>query len=136
MNIICFIGRTTKDVEIKETASGKSVGRFSVAVPRKFKDANGEKQADFIPCVAWGQKAGFIAHHFKKGDMICITGELQSSTYEKDGQKRTSLEVNVAEADFCGDNNRGSMQKAPSKPLEVPEEVSEPLDDADLPFEL
>ena len=136
MNQCIFIGRLTKDVEIKETSSGKSVGKFTVAVPRKFKDANGERQADFIPCVAWGQKAGFIAHHFKKGDMIIITGELQSSSYEKDGQKIVRLDVNVADAEFCGSNNTGAKSKAPSEPLKVPEEVSEPLADEDLPFDL
>ena len=137
MNKCIFLGRLTKDVEIITTNSGKAMGRFSIAVDRPYKNSDGSHVADFIPCVAWEQKAGFVAHHFKKGDMICLTGEMQSRSYEtQDGSKRTVLELIVTDVEFCGNNNRGSMQKAPSKPLEVPEEVSEPLDDADLPFEI
>ena len=141
MNKCIFLGRLTKDVEIKKTTSGKSVGSFTIAVDRPFKDANGQKQADFIPCKAWERQAGFIAHYFKKGDSIVVTGELQSRNYEaQDGTKRTVLELNVAEAEFCGNNNRGSAQKAPSKPVETPvdalEDLPDALDDTDLPFEL
>lgn len=141
MNIAIFLGRLTKDVEIKNTNSGKAVGRFSIAVDRPYKNSDGSHVADFIPCVAWEQRAGFIAHHFKKGDMICLTGEMQSRSYEaQDGSKRTVLELIVTDVEFCGSNNRGSAQKAPSKPVETPvdalEDLPDALDDADLPFEI
>lgn len=137
MNQCIFIGRLTRDVEIKNTASGKAVGSFCIAVDRPFKDANGQKITDFIPCKAWEQKAGFIAHHFKKGDMIAVTGEFQSRSYEDDlGNKKTMYEIVVQTVEFCGNNNKANAPKAPSTPLEVPVEVSEPLADEDLPFDI
>lgn len=109
MNNCTFMGRFTKDPELKTTTGGTSVCSFSLAVDRRFKDADGNKQADFIDFVAWKGTAEFISKFFKKGDMIAIAGELQTRTYEtQDGSKRKVSEVIVNDARFCGGKSNGN----------------------------
>ena len=140
MNQCTFIGRLTKDVEIKQTSGGKAVGRFTIAVDRKFKDASGQKITDFVPCTCWERQAGFIAHYFKKGDLIAVSGELQSRSYtDSQGNKRTNYEINVTDVDFCGNPNRTVAQNAPTAPatpVDAPLAPSIDEGDMDLPFEL
>lgn len=143
MNNVCIMGRLTADVNVKDLPSGTSVANFIVAVNRKFKDANGKEQTDFIPCIAWRQKAGFVAHYFHKGDRIVLNGELQSRKYtDGNGVVRNILEVVVDEIDFV--EVKGSKSNAPASevadtPVEATEtltDVPEDFDDTDLPFEL
>lgn len=89
MNKIIIQGRLTKDVEIESSKSGSEYTRFSVAVDRPGKKGE-EKQTDFFNCTAFGKTAAFIKQYFKKGDGILIEGSMESSTYEKDGEKRLS----------------------------------------------
>ena len=103
INNVTLLGRLTADPEIKNTTSGIAVCSFTVAVERDYKDANGDRQTDFIRCVAWRQTAEFISKHFRKGNMIAAVGSIQSRQYEKDGEKRTSVEVNVEKASFTGE---------------------------------
>ena len=134
MNQVILIGRLTKDPEVKNTASQKSFCTFTLAVDRSYKDANGNKQADFINCVAWGSTSGLISHYFKKGDKFGVIGELQSRSYDdNNGQKRYVTEVIVSHVEFV--TGKPAENKS-SKPLEVPVEVSEPLADEDLPFDI
>jgi single-strand DNA-binding protein len=100
MNNVTLVGNMVRDAEIKTTTTQKSVATFTVAVTRKYKNADGEYQSDFISCVAWGATAEFIAKYFPKGAKIGIVGSIQTRTYEKDGAKVYVTEVNVSDAEF------------------------------------
>lgn len=101
MNTITIIGRLTKDPDVKTgRSSGKSFVKFTVAVDRKFKDAQGNKQTDFLICKAFGKTADFIGTYFVKGSKIGLTGSMQIDTYTaQDGteQKETYILVNDVE---------------------------------------
>ena len=103
MNKAILVGRMTRDAELRTTGSGTSVCSFTLAVNRRFKNAEGNYDADFINCVAWRAQAEFISRQFKKGDMFGIVGSLQTRTYEKDdGSKTYITEVVVEEVSFVG----------------------------------
>lgn len=102
LNQAIIMGRITRELELKQTPNGNAVLSFTVAVDRFVKD--GEKQADFISCVAWNKTAEFIAKYFGKGRMIAVTGSLRSRTYDdKNGTKHYVTEVWVSGADFTGE---------------------------------
>ena len=103
MNKVILMGRLARDPELRSTPNGVSVCTFTLAVSRRFKNANGEYDADFINCVAWRQTAEFISKNFAKGRMLGVAGSLQTRSYDKDGQKRYVTEVSVDEAYFAGD---------------------------------
>ena len=109
LNHITIMGRLTRDPELRTTQSGVSVTSFTVAVDRDFGGRDGgEKQTDFIDCVAWRQTGEFISKYFTKGRMAVVSGRLQSRKWEtKEGDKRTSWEVVVDNAYF-GDSRRDS----------------------------
>lgn len=135
MNKVVLVGRLTKDPEVKNTTNQVAFCNFSVAVDRKYKDQNGERQADFINCVAWRQQAGFISHYFKKGSFIGIVGTLQSRSFDDNsGQRRYVTEVVVDEVEFVGDRpkNQNSAESTQIAPVLTEEE----MDYADLPFEV
>lgn len=97
INNVVLVGRTTKDPELRYTPSNVAVATFSLAVNRNFKDANGEREADFINCVIWRQQAENLANWAKKGALIGITGRIQTRSYEnQQGQRVYATEV-VAE---------------------------------------
>jgi len=101
MNKVELVGRLTKDPEVKLTSSQTQYCNFTVAVDRRFKDANGQRQADFINCVAWRQTAVFIQKYFHKGNRIGLVGSIQTRSYDdQNGQKRFITEVVVDEAEF------------------------------------
>ncbi len=128
MNTVSILGRTTSDIEVKKTPSGKSVARFTLAINRK-KD---KEKTDFIDILAWDKTAEILAKYVQKGRQLAIQGSIQTGSYEKDGIKRKTFEVVVEQFDFCGD-------KGESKPAQQ-EEVDPLLVDADddldsdLPF--
>lgn len=112
MNKWCGIGRLTKEPEVKNTSNQVTVCTFTVAVDRKFKDSNGQRQADFINCVAWRQTATFISQYFHKGSRIGLTGSIQTRTYEdKNGDKKFITEVVVDEAEFVESLNTSAQTK-------------------------
>lgn len=83
MNKVILMGRLTADPELRQTQSGISSCRFTVAIDRHFADKNtGERQADFISCVAWRQTAEFVSRYFSKGSMICVEGNLRTGSYQ------------------------------------------------------
>lgn len=108
MNKIILMGRLTRDPELRTTPNGVSVCSFSIAVNRRFKNAEGNYDADFINCVAWRQTGEFVSRYFTKGRMIAVVGSLQTRTYEKDGQKHYAAEVQVDEAHFT--ESKGSAE--------------------------
>lgn len=128
MNKVQLVGRMIKEPDLKQTQAQKPYCAFTVAVDRKFKDANGQRQADFITCVAWNQTANFIAKYFHKGNRIGIAGSIQTRSYEKDGQKVFITEVVVEEAEFvesAGNGEAKTEAKAEAKPSndEMPFEI-------------
>lgn len=131
MNKVILMGRLTKDLEKRVTQSGVSVTSFSLAVDRQFKDENGNKQTDFINCVAFKHTADFIHKYFVKGQLMAVVGTLQVRTYEKDGKTNYVTEVIVNETYFTGDKREKQNADNTS---DIPD-VAELLEvDTDLPF--
>lgn len=98
INRAILLGRITKDLEVRQTPSGTAVLRFTVAVDRPVKQ--GEKQTDFINCVAFGQRAEFISSYFGKGRMIAIEGNIKTGSNEKNGVTTYTTDIWVDAASF------------------------------------
>ena len=109
LNHITIMGRLTRDPELRRTGSGIAVASFTVAVDRDFGGRDGgEKETDFIDCVAWRQTGEFVSKYFTKGRMIVVSGRLQIRSWtDKDGNKRRTAEV-VADNVYFGDSKRDS----------------------------
>ena len=107
LNHITIMGRLTRDPELRRTGSGIAVASFTVAVDRDFGNReNGERETDFIDCVAWRQTGEFVSKYFTKGRMAVVSGRLQIRNWtDKDGNKRRSAEV-VADNVYFGDSKR------------------------------
>ena len=129
INTAVIMGRLTGDAELRTTNSGTPVTSFTVAVDRRNRT-----DTDFINVVAWQGTAEFISKWFHKGDMIAVTGSIQTRNYEdKAGNKRTAVEIVAENASFCGGksakNETGPTQSGTPKDLNVVID-----DDDDLPF--
>ena len=109
LNHITIMGRLVRDPELRRTGSGIAVASFTVAVDRDFGGRDGgEKETDFIDCVAWRQTGEFVSKYFTKGRMIVVSGRLQIRSWtDKDGNKRRTAEV-VADNCYFGDSRRDS----------------------------
>ena len=107
LNHIVIMGRLTRDPELRRTGSGVAVASFSLAVDRDFAPKDGgERETDFIDCVAWRQTGEFVSKYFTKGSMIVVSGRLQMRDYtDRDGNRRTAAEV-VAENVYFGESKR------------------------------
>ena len=138
------MGRLTAEPVLKVTPSGKDVCTFSIAVDRSF-SSDGQRKADFINIVTWENCARFVSTYFKKGQMIALTGSIQTRSYEdKNGSKRTAFEVVAKEVSFCGSKAEGEVAKAAptrSEPVKsgyysnaTPEDFEDISDDEDLAF--
>ena len=131
MNRFFAIGRLTKDPEKRTTQNGMSVCTFTLAVDRRYKNANGEREADFFPVVCWRQVADLSAQYLSKGKQVAIAGKVQMRSYEKDEQKRYVTEVVADEVQFLSprgdgvERGRGTTQEPEMSPVS---------DDDDLPF--
>lgn len=129
LNHITVMGRLTKDPELRRTGSGKAVTSFTVACDRDFSQ-NGQKETDFIECVAWGKAGEFVDRNFAKGQMIVVSGRLQMRKWtDRNENKRTSAEV-VAEHIYFGESRgeRNTVQE-PAQDYAVVDG-----DDDQLPF--
>ena len=109
LNHITIMGRLTRDPELRRTGSGIAVASFTVAVDRDFGGRDGgEKETDFIDCVAWRQTGEFVSKYFTKGSMIVVSGRLQIRSWnDKDGNKRRTAEV-VADNVYFGESKRSN----------------------------
>ena len=107
LNHITIMGRLTRDPELRRTGSGIAVASFSLAVDRDFSPKDGgERETDFIDCVAWRQTGEFVSKYFTKGRMAVVSGRLQIRSWtDKDGNKRRTAEV-VADNVYFGDSKR------------------------------
>ena len=96
INRVVLVGRLTRDVEVRKTASGLSVATFTVACDRRVacgQDGNNQQSADFISCVAWRQAADFLGSYAHKGALVGVEGRIQTRNYDRDGQKVYITEV-------------------------------------------
>lgn len=152
MNKTVLVGRLTADPELRQTQSGVASCRFTVAVNRKYADkSTGERQADFITCVAWRQTAEFVSRYFSKGKMIALEGELRNNNFKDRAHPDVThycTEVLVDNVEFCGSkNDSGSSEASPSQkqqqtaPVQEHEmnygtlsDFEEILSDGDVPF--
>lgn len=161
LNKAILMGRLTRDPELRHTQSNMAVASFTLAIDRDRKGPNGERQTDFIDCVAWGRQAEFVSQWFSKGMLAIVVGRIQSRNWEdRNGNKRVSIEINVDEVSFgetkksreqnggyAGSydngsqirpegNSYGSQAPAPSFDLPVGDSDFAELgdDDGDVPF--
>ena len=97
MNKTILIGNLTKDPELTQTTSGIAVAKFTLAVQRKFKNAEGEYESDFINCVAWRNTAEFVHKYFTKGEKVAVSGSIQTRTYDNSDNKKVYVTEVVAD---------------------------------------
>lgn len=132
LNTITIMGRITKDIELRRTPTGVAVASFTLAVDRDFKEKGGEKETDFIDCVAWKNTAEFVEKYFGKGRMAVVSGRLQIRSWtDKDGNKRRTAEV-VADNVYFGDSKRDGDNSATTAPANNFSLLMD--DDSQLPF--
>ena len=112
LNHIVLQGRITKDIELRRTGTGVAVASFTLAVDRDRKNEAGEKETDFIDCVAWRQTGEFVSKYFTKGSMAIVSGRLQIRNWtDKDGNKRRTAEV-LAGSVYFGDSKKSDQGTA------------------------
>lgn len=104
MNLVILTGNLGADAELKVTATGQSILKFSLATSAKFKNKNGdpEERTEWHRCTLFGERAGNLAKYLTKGTKITALGEIRTSSYEKDGEKRYSTEIIVNQVEFVG----------------------------------
>ena len=149
LNKVVLCGRMTADPELKQTPSGIAVVSFTLAVNRRYQSKNADgaqaQQADFISVVAWRQTAEFISRYFRKGSALCITGSIQTRSWQdQQGQKRYATEVVADEAMFVDSkNDAGAVNSQYTDSYNAPSYSSSPATapkfeerntDDDLPF--
>ena len=137
MNKVVLIGNLTRDPELSETGSGVTFCRFSIAVTRRFANADGNRETDFFNITVWRGQAENCGRYLKKGNKVAVVGSLQNRSYEdKEGIKRTVTDIVADEVEFLTPKGSGedrSYDDAPAVKRERP--VLEQLDDDDqLPF--
>lgn len=138
MNQFNVIGRLTHDPELSQTPSNISVTRFSIAVSRSYKNADGGYDADFFNCVAWRSAAEIVCKYFVKGQQIAIVGSIENNNYtDANGVKHKSDVVKVDKVEFCG--SKSQQQNRPAEQQQSVNigdlgEFEEILNDGDIPF--
>lgn len=145
LNKVILIGRFTRDPELRSTPQGTSTCSFSLAVDRNYQSAGGERQTDFINCVAWRQTAEFISKYFQKGNAICVEGSIQTRSWkDNDGNNRYATDVVVDRTYFVESKKSAqasSYSSAGDQPVfndspfgNLPDPISPLGTDDDLPF--
>ena len=140
---VIIMGNITRDPELRSTPSGTQVCGFSVAVNRNYKDGSGEQKENvsFFDCSAWGKSGELIAQYAKKGSGILVSGRLEQRSWEdKEGQKRSRVEIVVEDFNFVGGGNGSEGGSSSSKGAAAssdvaPDDISdEPIDLSEIPF--
>lgn len=141
MNKVFLVGNLTRDPELTTTPNGTSVCRFSIAVQRRFPNSDGEREADFINCVAWRGLGENVAKYLKKGKKACVVGAIQTRSYDaQDGSKRYVTEVVADDVEFIspkgadGDYEPAEASKFDDDDKKPKIAKFEPVSDDDLPF--
>lgn len=142
LNSAIIMGRLTADPELRQTTSGLSVTRFTVAVDRGYAKQGEDRKTDFIDVQAWRQTAEFVCKYFAKGSMIAVQGSIQTGSYDdKNGVKRKTFEIVADNVSFCGSKNEtGSVQRdsAPAAASAFSngsaDDFAASVEDDDLPF--
>jgi len=119
LNRVVLVGRMTRDPELRRTGNGTAVTSFTLAMNRNFTSQNGERQADFIPCVVWNKAAENTARYCSKGSLVGVDGRLQSRQYEaQDGRKVTVIEVVCDSVQFLETRSQASSRQVqqPTQP--------------------
>ena len=141
-----IVGNLTRDPELRSTPSGAQVCSFTVAVNRNYKDGSGnnQEQVSFLDCSAWGRSGEVIAQYAKKGSGILVSGRIEQRSWEdKEGQKRSRVEIVVEDFNFIGGNGDGGSagggsrsSRASEESQDVaPDDISdEPSDLSEIPF--
>lgn len=138
MNKAILIGNLTKDPEGSTTPNGIEVCKFNLAVARKFKNADGDRETDFLPIVCWRKTAELAVQYLSKGSKVAIIGNIQTRNYEaQDGSKRYITEIVAEEIEFLttkrdsGDSEESDVKQSRKN---IPLQELSPVDDAELPF--
>jgi single-strand DNA-binding protein len=138
MNQAILIGNLTRDPELSTTPSGVSVCRFSIAVNRQYKNADGQQETDFFTIVAWRGQADFCGKYLKKGRKVAVVGNIQNRSYDdKDGNKRYVTEIIANSVEFVGPKGDDDYAAEEGEPVSRPKKakpVLEQIDDDDMPF--
>lgn len=150
LNVVAIMGRLAADPQLRQTTTGKSVAAFRIACDRGRKDANGQMLTDWLDVVAWERLGEFVCQYFQKGQMIAVTGRLQSRSYQdRNGNNRTAVEIVANSLDFVGSKAAANAQQGAgyAAPVQAPAGAHEPKltgegdddfavieDDGDLPF--
>lgn len=135
LNNCVFMGRIAQDLELRKTTSNISICSFTLAVQRSYKKEGEDYKTDWIDCIAYRNTADFISGYFRKGELIAVSGKMQTRTYtDKNGIKRKVTELIIDEASFCGSKKSdtaeaGDMQQSFQ---DVPEFTE--INEDDLPF--
>ncbi len=131
INRVVLVGRLTKDPELKYTQTGIAVTRFTLAVNRAFQSASGEREADFVSCVAWRKQAENVANFLKKGSLVGVDGRIQTGSFEgQDGKRVYTTEVVADSTQFLeprsssGENRSGVGGGAPYQGSQQSEQPS------------
>lgn len=144
LNKVTLVGRLTRDLELKYLQTGMQVATFTLAIDRRFKNKNGQREADFIPIVVWGKQAEHCSNYIGKGSLVGVAGRIQTRNYDAaDGTKRYVTEVVAEEVSFLGSSKKkenlnatqGNQNYGISSPG-VSLDGFQPMDeeDDDLPF--
>lgn len=132
VNKVTLVGRLGRDPESRYTGAGQAVCNFTVATDETFKDRNGERQkhTEWHRVVVWGKQAEIAQQYLRKGALIFIEGRIQSREWEKDGQKRTAVEIIANEFRMLGDKQVNGGSAKPADSASAPPRIS----DEDIPF--
>lgn len=126
LNVVCISGNLTREPDLRTTAGGIPVLSLGIAVNERVKDASGNwsDRANFIDCVMFGKRAESVSQYLAKGTKVAIEGKLRYSSWERDGQKRSKLEVIVDELEFM---SKGQQERQPAKIAPQPDMFDEPV---------
>jgi single-strand DNA-binding protein len=143
MNKAILMGRLTRDPELRTTSGQVSVCTFTLAVDRRFKNASGERQADFIPIVAWRQQAEFCSKYFRKGSRMIVVGSIQTRSWDDNDGKRHNVTEVIADEIHFADSKRSDSSDETSTQAASPAPAHSgdgffpgPDDDTALPFDI
>lgn len=106
LNQVVIVGRLVRDPEVKETDSGKKVSNITLAVPRAYKNADGEYDTDFVDCTLWNSVAQNTSEYCRKGDIVGVKGKIETEMYEKDGENRKSTSIIAEKVTFLSSSNK------------------------------